>query len=74
MISRWFSKEKPVEYYQADLHGKAFTLSEIQLLVEKKGTPEECWETNLAKSLAPYIEAQVWNHELLYKYKVQINT
>jgi hypothetical protein len=71
MISRWFGREKPVEYYQAELHGKVFTLSEILSIVKKKGMPEEAWETNLPKSLAPYIEAQVWNHELLYKYREQ---
>lgn len=66
MISRWFGREKPAEYYQAELHGKVFTLSEILSIVEKKGMPEEDWEINLPKSLAPYIEAQVWNHDLLY--------
>lgn len=65
MISRWFGREKPVEYYQAGLHGIVFTLSEILAIVEEKGMPEEDWGTNLPKSLAPYIEAQVWNHELL---------
>lgn len=27
MISRWFGREKPAEYYQPELHGKIFTLS-----------------------------------------------
>jgi hypothetical protein len=71
MISRWFGQEKPAEYYQAELHGHVFTLSEILSIVERKGMPEEDWETNLPQSLAPYIEAQVWNHELLYKYSEQ---
>jgi hypothetical protein len=69
MISRWFGREKPVEYYQAELHGIVFTLSEILTIVEKKGMPEEDWGTNLPKSLAPYIEAQIWNHELLFEYR-----
>ena len=72
MISRWFGREKPAEYYQAELHGKVFTLSEILAIVEQKGLPEEAWEITLPKNLAPYIEAQVWNHELLYKYREQI--
>ncbi len=41
-------------------------LSEILAIVEEKGMPEDDWETNLPRSLAPYIEAQVWNHELLF--------
>lgn len=71
MVSRWFGREKPADYYQADLHGKVFTLSEILAIVEEKGMPEENWETNLPKRIAPYIEAQVWNHELLYQYRAQ---
>jgi len=74
MISRWFGIEKPVEYYQPELHGKVFTTSEILSIVEKKGMPEEDWEIRLPKSLAPYIEAQVWNHELLFEYRRQMKT
>jgi hypothetical protein len=59
MISRWFGREKPAGYYQGELHGKVFTLSEILAILEKKGLPEEEWETNLPRNLAPYIEAQV---------------
>ena len=66
MVSFWLSRDKPPEYYQPGLHGKVFTLSEILSLVEKKGMPEETWETNLPGDIAPYIEAQVWKHELLY--------
>jgi len=69
MISHWFSLERPAEYYQAELHGIVFTISEILAIVEEKGMPEENWETNLPKSLAPYIEAQVWNHEILFAYR-----
>jgi hypothetical protein len=46
-----------------------FTVSEILSLVEAKGLPEEDWETNLPGDLAPYIEAQVWNHEPLAEYR-----
>src|SRR5574341_1264007 len=50
MISREFGREKPAEYYQAELNGIVFTLSEILTIVEKKGMPEEDWETNLRKN------------------------
>ena len=69
MISRWFGRAKPAEYYQAELHGIVFTRSEILSIVEEKGMPEEDWEIKLPKSLAPYIEAQVWNHGLLDGYR-----
>jgi hypothetical protein len=69
MISLWLGRDKPPEYYQPDYHGKIFTHSEILSIVEKKGLPEEVWETSLPSNLAPYIEAQVWNHEPLLEYK-----
>ena len=68
MIFRWFGKEKPIEYYQPSLHGKVFTLFEIQSIVEEKGMPEEDWEIKLPKILASYIKTQVWNHELLMDF------
>ena len=72
MISLWFGREKPIEYYQPEYHGKVFTVSEILSIVEAKGLPEEAWETNLPGDFAPYIEAQVWNHEPLMGYKGQL--
>ncbi len=72
MLSHWLGRDKPVEYYQAELHGQVFTLSEILGIVEKKGMPEEDWEIKLPKHLAPYIEAQVWNRERLFEYRRQM--
>ena len=69
MISRWFGLEKPTEYYLPDLHGKIFTLMEIRALVNLKGLPEDGWQSNLPRDFAPYIEAQVWRHEPLMKYR-----
>ena len=72
MISRWFGREKTVDYYQAELHGIVFTLPEILSIVSEKGLPEEDWGTNLPRHLAPYIEAQVWNHGLLFEFREQM--
>jgi len=72
MISHWFGKDKPEEFYQPDYHGIVFTLSEILSIIEAKRLPEESWETNTPSHLAHYIEAQVWNHELLLEYKEQL--
>ena len=71
MISQWFGADQPQEYYLPDYHGKVFTLAEILDIVEARGVPEECWETHLPDDLAPYIEAQVWNHDPLSKYALQ---
>ena len=72
MISLWFGRDKPIQYYQPEYHGKVFTISEILCLVDSKGLPEEEWNTNLPSDLAPYIEAQVWNHKPLLEYKRQL--
>jgi hypothetical protein len=69
MISLEFARERPAEYYLPDLHGKVFTMAEILALVEARGMPEETWETKLPWHLAPYIEAQVWNHDLLKPFQ-----
>lgn len=68
MISFWFGQEKPAAYYLPEYHGRVFTLAEILSLVEQKGLPEENWATGLPDDLAPYIEAQVWNHAPLLAY------
>lgn len=72
MISRWFGREKPAELYRPDLHGKIFTLSEILSIVDLMGLPEENWKTKMPGNLAPYIEAQIWKHELLIDYWKQL--
>lgn len=68
MISRWFGQDKPAEYYQPELHGQIFTLPEILAIVAERGLPEEGWDSKLPDFLAPYIEAQVWRHDLLLGY------
>ena len=68
MISFYFLNEKPVEFYLPDLHGKVFTRKEILSIVKSKGDPEKDWQINLPPTLAPYIEAQVWNPQPLLKY------
>jgi hypothetical protein len=68
MISSWFGRDKPVEYYQPEYHGRVFTLAEIHSIVECKGLPEEGWQTTMPGHLAHYIEAQVWNRQPLLKY------
>jgi len=73
MVSRWFGLEKPAEFYQADLHGRIFTLPEILSIVEKRGMPEKDWGLDLPKNLPPYIEAQLWNHELLRRHKEELD-
>ena len=72
MLSRWFSRDKPIEYYQRAYHGQVFTRSEILAIIAARGLPEEGWEPRLPDHLAPYIEAQVWNREPLLAYQEQM--
>lgn len=72
MISFWFGRKKPEEYYRPEVHGRVFTLPEILMIVAARGLPEEAWEPKLPDHLAPYIEAQVWNQEPLREYKKQV--
>ena len=71
MVSWMLEQEKNPAHYQPDYHGKVFTRSEILAIVEEKGLPEAGWETNVPDHLAHYIEAQVWNHDILLEYKRQ---
>jgi hypothetical protein len=68
MVSMLLAAEKNPEYYEAGFHGKLFTLPEIRSLVESRGLPGERWKTNIPPRLANYIEAQVWNHQVLQDY------
>jgi hypothetical protein len=61
MISFWLGNEKPSDLYLPELHGKVFTRKEILAIVDHHGDPEKDWQVPLPPSLAPYIEAQVWN-------------
>ncbi len=69
MISYWFAQEQPAGLYHPDLHGHVFLRSEILAIVAERGLPEDGWNTHLPENLAPYIEAQVWNHALLEPFQ-----
>jgi hypothetical protein len=71
MVSFLLAGQKESEYYLPDYHGKVFTLSEIRSIVESNGLPGEKWGANLPSSLPNYIEAQVWNHDVLFAYKTR---
>ncbi len=68
MVSALIVAEKNPEYYDPTYHGKVFTLREIIKLAEQNGLPGEGWETKMPKHYANYIEAQVWNSEVLLDY------
>lgn len=65
MFSYQLGCDKSPEYYQPEYHGKVFTLSEIYSIIEERELLEKDWWGNLPDDFIPYIEAQVWNHEIL---------
>jgi hypothetical protein len=68
MVSAFILGEKNLAYFEPEYQGKVFRLYEIEAIVEKKGLPGEGWETTMPRHLAHYIEAQVWNHDLLRNF------
>lgn len=67
MVSYWLSNEKPEIYYDEKYHGKVFTLSEITSLLNSKQFPE----LTLPEDVAPYFEAQIWNHVIVLPKKIE---
>lgn len=65
MFSFQLGEDKSSQYYQPEYHGKVFRLSEIRSILNKRGLPEEGWWGNLPDDFFPYIEVQVWNHQIL---------
>jgi hypothetical protein len=53
MVSRWFDRDKPAEYYQPEYHGKVFTVSEILEIVEKKACLKKIGKFIFQKISAP---------------------
>ncbi|BBH24173.1 hypothetical protein Back11_55180 [Paenibacillus baekrokdamisoli] len=71
MVTYLLGMDKHAVYYQPEYHGKIFTLSEVNLLANMYGAPEEKWRTALLEGMGPYIEyieAQIWNHKPLLAY------
>ena len=68
MVSAIMAAEKNPDYYEPDYHGKVFTLKQIVGIIEQNGLPGEGWQTRMPTHYAHYIEAQVWNQQLLLSY------
>jgi hypothetical protein len=69
MVSYWIARDKPVPVYNTAYHGKLFTLSEMKSW--KINELIELIETTHPNGTIPYIEAQIWNHEVAKKYILQ---
>ena len=69
MVSLWLHEEQQHEtYYNPEIHGKVFTLPEVQELVKVYGIPNGEWDTDPKRSFDFFVEAQVWSFRPLKKY------
>ena len=68
MVSAFILGQSHLDYFEPEYHGKVFTLEEITAIVKEKGLPGEGWETKMPRHLAHYIEAQVWDRQMLMNY------
>ena len=71
MVSAFMVEEANPAYYEPEYHGKVFTLEEIGEILERRGMPGEGWTTRMPAHLAHYIEAQVWDHQVLHDFAAQ---
>lgn len=68
MVSMMVAASRDPDSFQPGYHGELFTLERIQAIVERKGMPDQGWETRVPSRFAHYIEAQVWNREALWRW------
>jgi len=69
MVSYWIARDKPVPLYNSAYHGKTFTLSEAK---DWEFTELiELIESTHPNGTIPYVEAQIWNHEVARNYILQ---
>ena len=72
MVSYQFYDEPKLETYRKDCNGKVFLLSEISNLISEYGLPSE-EKSQVKESLKydKYIEAQVWDDEIIKEFKTK---
>ncbi|QHW29795.1 hypothetical protein GZH47_02375 [Paenibacillus rhizovicinus] len=66
MVSFWIARDKPEAYYDPRYHGHVFTLAEARasITIELLNKLASMHPTGTI----PYVEAQIWNHEIAMKY------
>ncbi|WP_082361313.1 hypothetical protein [Bacillus sp. FJAT-28004] len=66
MVSYWIARDKPEAFYHPSYHGQVFTLTEIRSLITNEIM--DGIESMHPEGTIPYIEAQIWNHEIAMNY------
>lgn len=66
MVSFQFYDEPKLKMYRKDCNGEVFLLKEITQVIEKYGLPsEDKWSNYEEQKYDRYIEAQVWDEEMI---------
>lgn len=72
MVSYQFHDEPKLKTYRKDCNGKIFLLNEIHDVLKEYGLPsEEKSQTEERYKYDKYIEAQVWDDQVIKKYKTK---
>jgi hypothetical protein len=69
MVSHWIARDKLEAFYNPSYHGQIFTLTEIRSLVTKELMDNI--QFMHPEGTIPYIEAQIWNHEIAKNYFIE---
>ena len=64
-FSDWLRRNQSHPLYNHELNGKVFSLDELLVLLEEKAIPENVSMKTPSGEFQFYIEAQVWDYELL---------
>ncbi|MDQ6418009.1 hypothetical protein RB620_01035 [Paenibacillus sp. LHD-117] len=66
MVSYWIGRDKPEAYYHPSYHGQVFTLADVRTIITVELMSN--LESMHPAGTIPYVEAQIWNHEIAQKY------
>lgn len=64
-FSDWLRRNQSHPLYNRELNGKGFSLDQLLVLLEKKAIPENVYMNTQSGEFHFYIEAQVWDYDLL---------
>ena len=68
MLSFIIHNKKNHPEYDAEYHGKVFTLEEMESLIQRDGLPVCDWQEDKRPHFSHYIEVQVWDQTPLERY------
>ena len=64
-FSDWLRRNQSHPLYNRELNGKVFYMDQLLVLLEEKAIPEDVYMKTQSGEFQFYIEAQVWDYDLL---------